>query len=185
MPVKLVLKDTEEKMKKAVESAQREFAEVRTGRAHSGLIEGLHVDYFGTPTAFKELASVSIPDPRTIVIQPWDASVIPEIEKTISNSSLGLTPQNDGKIIRLNIPPLSTERREEMKKIVKDMAEQGRVSVRTVRRDANDRLKKMQAEKEVSEDEFHKAQEDVQKLTDRYSKEIDKLLEEKSNHLME
>ena len=185
MAVKEVMKETEDKMKKAVDSAQREFAEVRTGRAHPGLIEGLHADYYGTPTAFKELASVSVPDPRTIVIQPWDATVIPEIEKAIQGSSLGLTPQNDGKVIRLNIPPLSTERREELKKIVKDMAEHARVSLRTVRRDANDKLKKLQSDKEISEDDHHKAHDDVQKLTDKYVKDVDQLLDEKSKQLME
>ena len=183
MNTKEILQQTEQVMKKAIESAQREFNEVRTGRAHPGLIEGLHVDYYGTLTMVKNLAAISIPDPKMIAIQPWDASVIPEIEKAIANSSLGLTPSNDGKIVRLSIPSLSTERREELKKIVKDMAEKGRVSLRTVRRDANEKIKKMQADKLVSEDESFKAQESIQKLTDRYIKEIDLVLEDKNKAL--
>ena len=179
MNTKEILQQTEQVMKKAIESAQREFNEVRTGRAHPGLIEGLHVDYYGTLTMVKNLAAISIPDPKMIAIQPWDASVIPEI----ANSSLGLTPSNDGKIVRLSIPSLSTERREELKKIVKDMAEKGRVSLRTVRRDANEKIKKMQADKLVSEDESFKAQESIQKLTDRYIKEIDLVLEDKNKAL--
>lgn len=185
MSVKDLVRDTESKMKKSIESAQREFAEVRTGRAHPGLIEGLHADYFGTPTMFKELASVSVPDPRTIIIQPWDASVIPEIEKAITNSNLGITPSNDGKIVRLPIPPLSEERREELKKVVKEMAEKSRISLRTIRREANDKLKKMKSDKEISEDEEFKSHDEVQKLTDKYIKEIDTLLDEKSKSLTE
>ncbi|OGX39528.1 MAG: ribosome recycling factor [Omnitrophica WOR_2 bacterium RIFCSPLOWO2_12_FULL_50_9] len=178
-----LLHDTETKMKKSIESAQREFSEVRTGRAHPGLIEGLHVDYFGTLTLVKQLASISIPDPRTVLIQPWDVSVIPELEKAISNSSLGALPSNDGKIVRLNIPALSEERRQELKKVVKDMAEKARVSLRTIRRDANEKIKKMQNEKTISEDESFKSQDEIQKLTDRYIREIDKILEEKNKAL--
>ncbi|MFT5169706.1 MAG: ribosome recycling factor [Lysobacterales bacterium] len=185
MPAKQVIIDTEDKMKKVIESAKREFSEVRTGRAHPGLIEGLHIDYYGTATAFKELAAVSVPDPKTIVIQPWDPTIIPEIEKAIQTSSLGLTPQNDGKVVRLNIPALSQERREEMKKIVKDMAEKSRISVRTIRRDANDKIKKMQVDKEISEDDQHRTNDDIQKLTDRYIKDIEQLLNEKSKQLLE
>lgn len=185
MPIKDVIKDTEGKMKKAIEAAKREFSEVRTGRAHTGLIEGFHVDYFGTPTMIKEMASVTIPDPRTIAIQPWDPSVIPEIEKAISNSNLGLTANNDGKIVRLSVPQLSEERREELKKQVKDMAERARVSLRTIRRDANDKLKKFEADKSVSKDEGFKAHDEVQKITDKFINEIDSLLEEKSNVLMD
>ena len=185
MSVKEILKETEGKMKKCIESARREFSEVRTGRAHPGLIEGMHVDYFGTPTPFKQLASISTPDPRTVMIQPWDPTVIPEIEKVILSSNLGVMPSNDGKIIRLSIPPLSEERREELAKVVKEMAEKSRVSLRTVRRDANDKFKKMQVEKTISEDEHFKSHEEVQKLTDKYINEIDELLEKKSKSLME
>ena len=185
MSIKDILKETESKMRKSIESVRREFSEVRTGRAHPGLIEGLNVDYFGTPTPVKQIASISTPDPRTIVIQPWDATVIPEIEKAISSSNLGITPANDGKIVRLSIPPLSEERRSELTKIVKDMAEKSRISLRAIRRDANDKLKKLQSDKIISEDEHFKAHESVQKITDTYIKEIEALLEGKSKSLME
>ncbi len=185
MLTKEIVHETETKMKKTIESAKREFNEVRTGRAHPGLIEGMHIDYFGTPTMIKQIAAISVPDPRTIVIQPWDASAIPEIEKSVSNSKLGVTPFNDGKIVRLSIPQLSEERRQELKKVVKDMAEKSRVSLRTIRRDGNDRIKKMQGEKKVAEDEAFKAQDEIQKLTDRFIKEIDTLLEDKSRALVE
>lgn len=183
MLTKEIVHETQTKMTRTIESAQREFNEVRTGRAHPGLIEGMHVDYYGTPTMIKQIAAISVPDPRTIVIQPWDASAIPEIEKAVANSRLGITPFNDGKIVRLTIPQLSEERRQELKKVVKEMAEKSRVSLRTIRRDANDRIKKMQTEKGVSEDAAFKAQEEIQKLTDRYIKEVDGLLEEKGKSL--
>ena len=185
MSVKEILKEAEVKMKRSMESADREFSEVRTGRAHPGLIEGMHVDYFGTATPFKQIASVSTPDPRTVLIQPWDVTIIPEIEKAISNSSLGVSPTNDGKVVRISIPPLSEERRGELKKIVKEMAEKSRISMRTIRRDANDKLKKLQSDKKIPEDEYFKSHDEIQKLTDKYMKEIDKLLEEKSKSLME
>ncbi len=185
MSVKEILKETEVKMKKSIQSTEREFSEVRTGRAHPGLIEGMHIDYFGTSTPFKQIASVSTPDPRTVIIQPWDVTVIPEIEKAISNSNLGVSPTNDGKVVRISIPPLSEERRIELKKIVKEMAEKSRISLRTIRRDANDKLKKLQSDKTISEDEYFRSHEDIQKLTDKYIKEIDELLEEKGKALME
>lgn len=183
MPVKEIIKDTENKMNKSIEATKREFAEVRTGRAHPGLIEGLHANYYGTPTMFKELASITIPDPKTIVIQPWDVSVIEEIEKAVLNSHLGITPMNDGKVVRLPIPPLSEERRNEMKKVVKEMAEKGKVSLRSIRRDANDKIKKMKSDKTISEDDERRAQDSIQKITDISIKEIDRLYEEKSEAL--
>ncbi len=185
MTVKELLRETEKKMQKTIESASREFAEVRTGRAHPGLIEGIHVNYYGTPTMIKQLASITIPDPRTIVIQPWDTSAIGEIEKAIMNSKLGAMPSNDGKVIRINIPPLSEERRKEMMKVVKEMAEKGRVSLRTIRREANEKLKKMQYDKLITEDDNFRGQEEVQKLTDKYIKEIDKIMEDKNKELTE
>lgn len=185
MNTKEIVSQTEMKMKKAIESVRREFMEVRTGRAHPGLIEGLHVDYFGTLTLVKQLASISIPDPRTVLIQPWDVSVIPEIERAINSSKIGVLPSNDGKIVRLSIPPLSEERRKELAKVVKDMAENGRVSIRSIRRDANDRIKKLQVDNVVSEDEVFKSQDAVQKLTDKFIKEIDTVLNEKSRELVE
>jgi ribosome recycling factor len=183
--MKEVKKDIDLKMTKALEAAQRELSEVRTGRAHPGLIEGLHVDYYGTPTLLKQMASISIPDPRTIVIQPWDPTAVQAIEKAILTSSLGLTPNNDGKILRVGLPQLSAERRQEMQKVAKQMAEHGRVSLRTIRREANDRIKKMQSDSLVSEDEAFKAQEEIQKLTDHFIKEIDVMLEKKLKELVE
>ena len=182
---KAVVQETDTKMKKSIESTKREFSEVRTGRAHPGLIEGLHVDYYGTLTLLKQMASITIPDPKTIVIQPWDVTAIPEIEKAINNSKLGITPNNDGKVIRLSVPQLSKERREEMTKVIKEMAEKGRISLRTIRRDANEKLKKLLGEKKVAEDEKFKAEDSIQKLTDKYIKEIDVLLEEKNKALTE
>jgi len=185
MIVKEIKKDAEIKMKKAVEAVRREFSEVRTGRAHPGLIEGLHVNYYGTLTLLKQMASISVPDPKTVVIQPWDPSAIPDIEKAINSSKLGIMPNNDGKIIRLNVPPLSEERRNELKKVVKDMAEHGRISLRTIRRDANEKIKKSQHDKVISEDDSFKGQEEVQKLTDIYIKEVDKVLADKNQELAE
>ena len=183
--IKDIVKDTEVKMHKALESVQREFMEVRTGRAHPGLIEGMHIDYYGTPTMIKTIASISIPDPKTIIIQPWDASALPEIEKAINNSKLGVSPVIDGKLVRLIIPSLSKERREELVKVVRDMAEHGRISLRTIRRDANERIKKVQGEGKVSEDDSFRGQEEVQKLTDKYIKDVDHVLEEKNKELAE
>ena len=185
MSAKDVISQTEGKMKKALESVAREFSEVRTGRAHPGLFEGLHANYYGTPTMIKQMASISTPDAKTIIIQPWDVTAIPEIEKAISTSNLGLTPMNDGKMIRVSIPPLSKERREELAKVIKDMSENGRVSLRTIRRDANDKIKKMQSDKLVSEDESFKAQDQIQKTTDKYIQEVDKILEAKQKELTE
>jgi len=185
MSIKEIKKDAEVKMKKAIVAVQREFSEVRTGRAHPGLIEGMHVDYYGTPTLLKQLASITIPDPKTVVIQPWDPSSIGDIEKTILSSKLGVTPNNDGKLIRLNIPPLSTERREELKKVVKDMAEHGRVSLRSIRREANDKIKKSQHDHVISDDEAFRGQEDIQKLTDQYIKQVDDILTAKNKELLE
>lgn len=185
MNVKDLKKDVESKMKKALESVEREFREVRTGRAHPGLIEGLHVDYYGALTLLKQIASISIPDPKTVVIQPWDPSAIQAIEKAILASKLGVMPVVDGKIVRLSIPPLSTERREELKKTVKQMAEHGRVSLRTIRREANERIKKLQDAKTISEDEGFRAQEEIQKLIDKYIKDVDSVLEKKGQELSE
>lgn len=185
MGTKEIKKEAEDRMKKAVEAVRREFIEVRTGRAHPGLIEGMHVDYYGTPTMIKQLASIAVPDPKTIIIQPWDPTVIPEIEKAINHSKMGVTPNNDGKVVRLNIPPLSTERREELKKVVKDMAEHGRISLRTIRREANEKVKKMEGDHQASEDESFRAQDEIQKVTDKFIKEIDDILANKNKDLVE
>ncbi len=183
MSAKEIVKDTEGKMKKAEDAARRNFSEIRTGRASPHLVEGLHVDYYGTPTLLKSLASISVPDARLIIIQPWDASIIPEIEKTILNSSLGITPNNDGKVVRLQLPQLTKERREELKKVVKAMAEDSRVSLRTIRRDANEAIKKLETDKVISEDERFKSQDHIQKITDKFISELDKFLQDKEKEL--
>jgi ribosome recycling factor len=185
MNSKEVVRDTENKMKKALEAARRNFSEIRTGRASPHLVEGIHVDYFGTPTMLKSLASITVPDARLIIIQPWDASVIPEIEKAISNSNLGILPMNDGKAVRLQIPQLTKERREELKKVVKTMTEDGRVSMRTIRRDSNDSVKKLETAKAIPEDERFKAQDEIQKITDKFMVELESLLQEKEKELSE
>lgn len=183
--MKEIKKDTETKMQKALESSQRELNEVRTGRAHPGLIEGIHVDYYGTPTLLKQMASIMIPDSRTIVVQPWDVTAIAAIEKAIMSSSLGVTPNNDGKILRIGLPQLSTERRQEMQKVAKQMAEHSRVSLRTIRREANEKIKKLRSDAVISEDDSFRGQEDIQKVTDKYIKEIDEMLEKKLKELIE
>ena len=183
MVTKEIIQQTDGKMKKTMESLFREFNEVRTGRVHPELVENLHVDYYGTPTPLKQIAAVSSPDPRLIVIQPWDMNAIVDIEKTINNSKLGVNPSNDGKLIRLAFPPLSTERREELIKVIKEMAEKGRVSLRTIRRDANDKVKKMESDKSIPEDEGFKAHEEIQKLIDRYIKEVDQVVDRKTHEL--
>ncbi|MFB3919090.1 MAG: ribosome recycling factor [Candidatus Velamenicoccus archaeovorus] len=180
-----IVKDAENKMKKAIEAARRNFAEIRTGRASPHLVEGLHVDYYGTPTVLKSLASITVPDARLIVIQPWDATVIPEIEKAISKSNLGITPFNDGKLVRLQIPQLTQERREELKKVVKTMAEEGRISLRTIRRDANDAVKKLETDKVIPEDERFRSQDEIQKITDKCMADLENILKDKEKELTE
>ena len=184
MGVKEVIAQTEVIMKKTLDSVHHEFAEVRTGRAHPGLVEELSVLYYGTPTPLKQMAAVSSPDASCLVIQPWDLSALADIEKAILGSRLGITPNNDGKIIRLAVPPLSEERRKEMAKVVKDMAEKGRVSLRTIRREANDKVVKLKKDSVISEDESFKGQESIQKLTDRFIKEVDSLLDKKTKDLI-
>lgn len=183
MNTKEIVHETESKMKKALEASRRSFSEIRTGRASPHLVEGLHVDYFGTPTLLKSLASITVPDARLIVIQPWDSSVIHEIEKAIAKSNLGITPMNDGKVVRLQIPQLTQERREELKKVVKGMAEEGRVSLRTIRRDSNEVIKKLETDKAIPEDERFKSQDEIQKITDKYTKDLENFLLEKEKEL--
>ncbi len=183
MVVKDTLHQTEEKMKKAIESTQRYFNEVRTGRATAALVEGMRADYYGTPTMLKQLATISVPEAHLLIIQPWDPSVIVEIEKVVLKSNLGVMPSNDGKIIRLSFPPVSKERRDELAKVIKKMAEDGRVSLRTIRRDANESVKKLETDKLISEDDRFRGQEQVQKITERYIANIDKILEEKEKEI--
>ncbi|MBU1121313.1 MAG: ribosome recycling factor [Candidatus Omnitrophota bacterium] len=183
MVSKQCIREIEELMKKSVDATKREFAELRSGRANPKMVEGIKVNYYGTPTLLKEIATINVSEARLIVISPYDPSSVKDIEKAILQTDLGITPIGDGKIIRLIIPPLSEERRDELSKIVKKAAEEGKVSIRTIRRDGNDRIKKLEKDKKISEDERFKAEDEIQKLTDKYIKDTDKVLEEKEKEL--
>lgn len=185
MTVKEVLHTSEDKLKKAIEFVTREFSEVRTGRANPSIVEGLHIDYYGTPTMIKQLASISVPDPHMLFIQPWDPTAIVEIEKAIMKSNLGITPSNDGKIIRLAVPSLSKERRQELVKIVHKMAEEGRVSLRTIRHESKAHLEKLEKDKLVSEDDKFRGIDELQKLVDKYSARIEEVLKNKEKEILE
>jgi ribosome recycling factor len=185
MIAKQVLKETEDEMKKAIEATKREFAELRSGRANPKMVEGIRVNYYGTPTLLREIATIGVPEARMIVISPWDPGSLKDIEKAILQSDLGITPVNDGKIIRLIVPALSEERRQELIKIVKKVSEEGKVSIRTVRQNGKDRVKTLEKDKKISEDDRFKADQELQKLTDKYIKDIDTLLVEKEKELKE
>jgi ribosome recycling factor len=178
-----LFKDVEGKMQKGLDTLRREFSELRGGRATPALVEHITVDYYGTATPLKQLAAITSPEPSLLVIQPWDAKVAPEIERAILKASIGITPVMDGKVVRLPIPPLTGERRVELTKVVHKVAEESRIAMRNVRRDANEAVKKLKAEKQVSEDEAFKAQEQVQKLTDKYIGQIDSLVKSKEQEL--
>lgn len=185
MGVKDIIRDSEEKMKKAYEAMQREFHEISTGRASPSMVEGLRVDCYGSSMPLKQLGSITVPDARLILIQPWDASVIPDIEKAILKSSLGVNPVNDKKVIRLAIPELSRERREELIKVVKKMAEEGRISLRTIRRDSKEAIDKLEKDKAIPEDEKFKGHDSLQKIVDSYTQKIDQTLQAKEKELAE
>lgn len=177
-------KDAKERMEKALETVRSDFAKLRTGKATPALLDGIRIDYYGTPTPLKQVANISAPEPRLLVVQPWERNMLAEIERAIIKSDLGLNPTNDGIVIRIPIPQLSEERRRELVKIAKKNAEEGRVAVRNIRRDVNERLKKAEKAGEISEDESRNAQEDIQKLTDEYIKKIDDLLASKEKEIM-
>jgi len=176
---------TVEKMDHTIESLKKEFASIRTGRASLALLDGIKVDYYGTPTPLQQLASLSIPESRQIAIQPWEQKIIPDIEKAIMKSDLGITPTNDGKVIRINIPVLTEERRKQLVKVVKKNAEDAKVAVRNIRRDTNEGIKKLEKEKKLSEDDTKKYLDEIQKLTDYYIKKIDEILQHKEKEIME
>lgn len=178
-----VMKDAEERMKKAVEALRREFTSIRAGRANPSVLDKITVEYYGTPTPINQLANISAPEPRMIVIQSWDKTILPAIEKAIMKSDLGLNPSSDGTVIRIMIPQLTADRRAELVKKVKKEAEEARVAVRNVRRDINDKLKKL--EKDASEDEVKRAQDEVQKMTDKFIKDIERVLETKESEITE
>ncbi len=179
-----LLKDLESRMQTAVDALAREFASVRTGRANASLLDGVRVEAYGNLTPINQLASVSVPDPRTIVIQPWDASQMKEIEKGIAKSDLGLTPSNDGKVIRLTVPSLTEDRRKQLAKTVGKFAEDARVAIRNARREANDKLKALAKDKKVSEDEERRGHDQIQKTTDRFTTRIDELAKKKEQEVM-
>lgn len=185
MMAKQVIQQAKEKMDKAVQAFTRELASIRAGRANAGLLEKVTVDYYGVQTPINQLASISVPEARLLVIQPYDKSVIKEMEKAILASDLGLTPSNDGSVIRLVIPPLTEERRRELAKLVKKYSEDAKVAVRNIRRDANDELKKLEKNGEITEDELRSYTDDVQKLTDDHIAKIDAITKEKEKEVME
>ncbi|MDO8746795.1 MAG: ribosome recycling factor [Thermodesulfovibrionales bacterium] len=174
-----------EKMDHSIEALKKEFASVRTGRASLALLDGIKVDYYGTPTPLQQLASLSVPESRQIAIQPWDQKIISDIEKAIMKSDLGLTPTNDGKVIRINIPSLTEERRKQLVKVVRKNSEDAKVAVRNIRRDVNDEIKKLEKEKHLSEDDTKKSLDEIQKSTDSYIKKIDEILMHKEKEIME
>lgn len=180
-----VYADAQDRMKKALETLENDYKRLRTGRASVSLVDGIRVDYYGTSTPLNQLATLTVPEPRTITIQPWDTSIINEVEKAIHKSELGLTPMNDGKVIRISIPVLTAERRKELVKVVKKMAEETKVSVRNIRRDVNEMIKDLKKEKEISEDEQFKAQEETQKITDDFIKKVDAVYAGKEKEILE
>jgi ribosome recycling factor len=182
---KSLRKKAEEKMQGAIEALKKEFASLRTGRASLALLDGIDVDYYGTPTPLSQVATLNVPEPRQMTIQPWEQKLIPDIEKAILKSDLGLTPGNDGKLIRINIPQLTEERRKELVKVVKKRGEEAKIAVRNIRRDINDEIKKLEKDKEISEDEMKKDLDEVQKLTDSYVKNVDDHVSHKEQEVME
>jgi ribosome recycling factor len=180
-----VKKAAEDKMKKAVHALEEEFNNIRTGRASASLFEKIKIDYYEQKVPLNQVATISVPEARLVVIQPWDRSVLSEIEKAILKSELSVNPSNDGKVIRINIPPLTEERRKDLVKLAKNIAEQSRISIRNIRRDANEELKKMQKSSEISEDSSKRGLDEVQKLTDNYIKEVNILLEKKEKEILE
>ena len=179
-----LLKDLDARMNAALETLGREFATVRTGRASAGLLDAIRVDYYGTPTPVNQMASVSVPDARTLVIQPWEATQLKALEKAIMASDLGLTPANDGKVIRLTLPSPTEERRKQLAKSVHKLAEDSRVAIRNHRREANDRLKGMGRDKKISEDEEHRGHDQTQKTTDKFIARVDELLKKKEQEIL-
>ncbi|MBN1547088.1 MAG: ribosome recycling factor [Syntrophaceae bacterium] len=181
----LVFEELNENIEKSIESLEKSFSKVRTGRASIALLDGLKVEYYGSPTPLNQVATLSVPESRLIVISPWDSSVISMIEKAIQKSDLGLTPSNDGKVIRLAIPPLTEERRKELVKVVKKMAEESKVKIRNFRRDANEQLKDLKKDGTISEDELFTQQDEVQKITNKSIEKVDQVLVTKEKEIME
>ncbi len=173
----------QEKMEKSYQNLIEEFGTIRAGRANPHVLDKIKVDYYGTPTAIQQVANVSVPEPRLLQIQPWEASMVKEIEKAINMSDLGINPTNDGKVIRLVFPELTEERRKDLAKDIKKKGEDAKVALRNIRRDANDHMKKLKAE-DVSEDEIRQLEDEVQKMTDKYVKEVDKAIDDKTKEIL-
>jgi ribosome recycling factor len=184
MTVADVKKNTEQKMSKSIETLKADLAKVRTGRAHAGILDHVKVDYYGTPTQLSQVANITLIDARTIGVQPWEKKMVAPIEKAIRESDLGLNPATQGDVIRVPTPPLTEERRKEMVKLVKTEAEDAKIAIRNIRRDANEGLKKLLKDKAISEDDERRAQDDIQKLTDRFVAEVDKLVAEKEKEVL-
>jgi ribosome recycling factor len=184
MTVADVKKSTEQKMNKSIETLKADLAKVRTGRAHAGILDHVKVDYYGNPTQLSQVANITLIDARTIGVQPWEKKMVGAIEKAIRESDLGLNPATQGDLIRVPTPPLTEERRKEMVKLVKTEAEDAKIAVRNIRRDANEGLKRLLKDKAISEDDERRAQDEVQKLTDRFVAEIDKLVAEKEKEVL-
>ena len=180
-----IIKDAEVRMGKSIDSLHTEFSKIRTGRAHPSLLDQIQVDYYGSATPINQVANVTIEDSRTLVVTPWEKDMVAKVEKAIMGSDLGLNPATAGTVIRIPMPPLTEERRRDLVKVVRHEAEQGRVAIRNIRRDANSDFKDLLKEKEISEDEERKAEENIQKLTDSYVAKIDKVLADKEAELME
>lgn len=172
-------------MEKAIEALKKDFGKVRTGRASIALFDDVRVDYYGTPTPLNQVGTLAVPEPRLITIQPWEKKLIPEIEKAILKSDLGLNPASDGQLVRIAIPPLTEERRREMAKMIKRMGEEAKIAVRNARREANDALKKLEKNKEISEDELKRGEKEIQEITDRYVKKTDEVVALKEKEVME
>ena len=182
--MKTIENKVQQQMDKTIEALKHEFATIRAGRANAQMLDKIRVDYYGTPTPINQIGAISVPEPRTLMINPWDKSAMKEIEKAIRNSDLGFNPTNDGEVIRISVPALTEERRKELCKQAKKSAEDFKVRLRNERRDANDKLKKLEKEGEITEDDLKKATNDVQKLTDKYIKEVDTLLAAKEQDIM-
>jgi len=177
--------ESEKRMKKSIGALEDDFSTIRTGRASSALFEKIKVEYYGQQVPLNQVATISVPEARLVVIQPWDRSVLSEVEKAIQKSELSVNPNNDGKIIRISIPPLTEERRKEFVKLAKGKAEQARVSIRNIRRDANEELKTLQKNSDISEDEAKRGMDEIQNLTDKYIAQVNDLLEEKEKEILE
>jgi len=180
-----VIKNMDVHMDKSIDALRKEFQKIRTGRASTSLLDDVKIDYYGTPSPLSQVATLAVPEPRTITLQPWEAKMIPVIEKAIMNANLGLTPANDGKLIRLNLPPLTEERRKEIVKQLKKHGEESKVALRNIRRDAIDELKKLEKDKKISEDDLKRAEKEVQDHTDRHVAKVDEVVVHKEKEVME